>query len=79
MQLNTFKKRIMIERNNSDILDGSCCVIWGQYFKHPDKVEKGRSLGIYTHKYPVACKRCWTSNCKYPMAEVDTYVRVHTL
>ncbi len=37
-----------------DMVDGSCCTHCGQYFQDPDDPEK-----IYTHGYPVACKRCF--------------------
>lgn len=36
-----------------DIVDGSCCTMCGQYFQDPDEDK------IYTHEYPVACKRCF--------------------
>jgi len=35
-----------------DMIDGCCCTLCGQYFRHP----KG---GIYTHCYPVVCWDCW--------------------
>ncbi len=35
-----------------DMLDGSCCQLCGQYFKHP-------KAGIYVHDEEVVCFDCW--------------------
>lgn len=50
-----------------DMIDGTMCSLCGQYFKNPKKDE------LYTHGYPVACKECWTQDCGYQEAEVDTF------
>ncbi len=63
-----------MEQNSADKSDGSCCALCGQYFKDPKKDDKGRSLGIYVHNKPVVCKACWYDKCRYPIAEVDTFL-----
>jgi hypothetical protein len=42
-----------------DIIDGSCCSECQCYFEHPKKDNKGKSVGIYVHDYPVVCWDCW--------------------
>ena len=59
------------------MLDGSCCELCGQYFKHPYK------KGIYTHKYPVVCWECWDDLSEderkdYQRAEVKTFYPMKT-
>lgn len=60
-----------------DILDGTCCALCGQYFM----TDKNRSLlgtdnqskaVLFTHGYPVVCAECYTEDCGYQPAEVET-------
>ena len=55
-----------------DILDGSCCELCGQYFKHSDEG------GIHCHEKPVVCWDCWKDLTKeekksHQRAEVKTF------
>lgn len=61
-----------------DILDGSCCELCGCYFEHNKKNEKGESIGIYTHDFPVTCWDCWKDLTKeektaHRKADVKTF------
>lgn len=56
-----------------DMIDGSCCSECGQYFKHPMIDEKGESIGIYVHEYPVLCWDCWTKDSELPKSDVETF------
>ena len=40
-----------------DMLEGACCSICGQYFKHP-KTTDDEAI-IYIHGLPVVCWDCW--------------------
>jgi len=51
-----------------DMLEGRACAICGQFFKDPEEDNT-----IYEHGYPVACKDCWTQDCGYEQATVDTF------
>lgn len=55
-----------------DILDGTCCQLCCQYFRHP------KTDGLYVHEYPVVCWDCWERLTKkerkeYQKAEVKTF------
>ena len=50
----------------NNIINGSCCVLCGQYFHKFD------CIGTYSHGYPVACYECYTKDCGYPKAVVKT-------
>ena len=57
---------------SEDILDGSCCSLCTQYFKHPIK------QSIYVHEHPVVCWDCWGTLSKkerktYSKAKVETF------
>lgn len=58
---------------SEDMLDGSCCELCGQYFRHPYHDD-----WIYVHEYPVVCWDCWRELSKqerklYQKAEVETF------
>ena len=58
---------------SEDMLDGSCCELCGQYFRHPDYDDS-----IYVHENPVVCWDCWRELSKqerklYQKAKVETF------
>ncbi len=42
-----------------DLVDGTMCINCGCYFQDPDDPE-----AVYTHGYPVACKRCFRAGMR---------------
>jgi len=42
-----------------DMTDGTCCSQCGEYFQHPETPDE-----LYTHGYPVACKRCFRAGMR---------------
>lgn len=41
-----------------DIADGTTCIVCGLYFEDPEREE------LYTHGYPVACKKCFRAGMR---------------
>ena len=53
-----------------DMINGICCALCGCYFY--DHVKTDGEIELYEHGYPVACWDCYTDDCGYQKAEVDT-------
>ncbi len=43
-----------------NMADGTTCSICGLYFQDPDREE----MAVYTHGYPVACKKCFRAGMR---------------
>ena len=41
------------------LVDGSSCVICGQYFTYAKKAKKSRLVSLFLPEHPVVCQCCW--------------------